>query len=113
MSYNIPTTEELYQAHLARLESALGQNAPDNDKSFLKVLAKTESAQDIGLYKYAADRAKQNLALTATGEDLDKISDIFYEITNDTKIDVGFEKSHTDLPKSRVDVLCAQTPPPF
>lgn len=71
MSYDIPTLQELKAAHLARLESSLGQSAPVNDKAFLRVLANSEAAQDIGLYKYAADRAKQNLALTATGADLD------------------------------------------
>ena len=73
MAYNIPTLQELYAAHLARLESQLGQSAPTNDKAFLRILALTEAAQDIGLYKYAADRAKQNLAITATGEDLDRL----------------------------------------
>lgn len=73
MAYNIPTLQELSAAHLARLESSLGQNAPVNDKAFLRILALSEAAQDIGLYKYAADRAKQNLAITATGEDLDKL----------------------------------------
>ena len=73
MAYNIPTLQELFSAHLARLESQLGQNAPTNDKSFLRILALTEAAQDIGLYKYAADRARQNLAITATGEDLDRL----------------------------------------
>ena len=73
MSYNIPTLSELTAAHLARLESQLGQSAPVNDKAFLRVLALSEAAQDIGLYKYAADRAKQNLAITATGEDLDRL----------------------------------------
>lgn len=73
MAYNIPTLQELYSAHLARLESQLGQSAPTNDKAFLRILALSEAAQDIGLYKYAADRAKQNLAITATGEDLDRL----------------------------------------
>jgi len=73
MPYVIPTLAELYANHKARLESALSQTSPTNDKAFIPVLAKTEAAEDIGHYKYAADRAKQNLALTATGEDLDRI----------------------------------------
>jgi len=73
MAFPIPTLSELVTAHLARLESALGQVAPANDKSFLKVLAATEAGQDVGLYKYAADRARANLALTAIGDDLDII----------------------------------------
>lgn len=73
MSYTIPTLAELTDSHLARLESALNQTAPDNDKSFLKVLAATEAGQDIGHYKYAADRVKANLALTAVNSDLDAL----------------------------------------
>jgi len=71
--YDIPTTQELFNAHLARLESQIGQDSPANDKSFLKVLAATEAALDIGQYKYAADAVLQNLALSATGDDLDRI----------------------------------------
>src|SRR4030042_461395 len=73
MAYNIPTTEELYIAHKNRLESSIGQSAPEQDKAFIDVLAKTEAGQDIGLYKFASDRAKANFALTAIGDDLDVI----------------------------------------
>ena len=73
MAYPIPTLADLVAAHLARLESSLGQTSPINDKAFLNVLAATEGAEDIGLYKYAADRSRANLALTATGDDLDAI----------------------------------------
>ncbi len=73
MSYSIPTLAELYDNHLSRMEGQLAQEAPAQDKSFLKVLAKTEAAEDIGLYKLAADRARANLALTAIGDDLDNI----------------------------------------
>jgi hypothetical protein len=73
MSFNIPTLQELYRNHLSRLETALGQESPLNDKSFLSVLAKTEAGQDIGLFKYASDRARANLALTARNTDLDNI----------------------------------------
>lgn len=73
MAYKIPTTQNLFDAHLARLETAIGQDAPSNEKAFLKVLAGTEAGQDIGLYKYAADAAKQNLALSATADGLDRI----------------------------------------
>ena len=73
MSYRIPTTQELFNRFLAVLESQIGQDSPIADKAFLKVLSGAEAGQDIGLYKYAADRAQQNLALTATGEGLDRI----------------------------------------
>lgn len=73
MAYDIPTLQELYQAHLARLEGQIGQDAPLQEKAFLKVLAKSESALDLGLYKFAADASLQNFALTATGAGLDRI----------------------------------------
>jgi len=73
MSYKIPTLQQLYLAHLARLEAALSQDAPTEEKAFIKVLAMTEAAMDIGHYKYGADAAIQNLALTATGDGLDRI----------------------------------------
>jgi hypothetical protein len=78
MSYKIPTTQSLADGHLSRLEGQLGQESPLNDKSFLQVLSITEAGFDIGLYKYAADRVKQNLALTATGDDLDRIGNDNY-----------------------------------
>lgn len=73
MAYSIPTLSELFLAHLARLESAIGQTSPLNDKAFLRVLAAVESGLDIGHYKYAADAVLQNFALTATGDGLDRI----------------------------------------
>lgn len=73
MSYSIPTTAQLAAAHLARLESVMGQSAPLNDRAFLRVLSLVEAGLDIGHYKFAADAVLQNLALTATGEGLDRI----------------------------------------
>ncbi len=73
MSYTIPTVQDLYNAHVARLEARLGQNAPISDRAFIRVLAACEAGFDIGHYKYAADAVLQNLALTATGEGLDRI----------------------------------------
>lgn len=75
MAYNIPTLKALFDAHLARLESELSQDSPLNEKSFLQVLAATEAGLDIGHYKFAADAALQNLALTATNDGLDRIGE--------------------------------------
>ena len=75
MSYRIPTTAELFAAHLARLEGEIGQTSPLNDKAFLRVLAAAEAGLDIGQYKFAADAVLQNLALTATNDGLDRIGD--------------------------------------
>jgi hypothetical protein len=73
MSYVIPTTEQLVNAHISRIESKINQNAPSNDKAFIVVIGTTEGGLDIGLYKFAADAVKQTLALTATNEGLDQI----------------------------------------
>ena len=70
---NIPTTQEIADQNLANLESRLGQNAPLADKAFLRVLALMEALGYTSLYKFGVDRAKQNLALTAHGEDLDRL----------------------------------------
>lgn len=69
----IPTTQELTDQALARLEAALGQTSPVNERAFLRVLAVIEALAMTGLYKFGAERSKQNLALTATGADLDLI----------------------------------------
>lgn len=73
MPYQIPTLQELFDQHLTRLESELAQDSPLLDVAFLRVLAITEAALDIGHYKYAANAALQCLALTATGSGLDDI----------------------------------------
>lgn len=70
---NIPTTQEQADQNLANLESRIGQTAPLADKAFLRVVAITEAMGYTSLFKFAVNRAKQNLALTAQGEDLDKL----------------------------------------
>jgi uncharacterized phage protein gp47/JayE len=69
----IPTTQELADQNLTRLEAALGQTSPVNERAFLRVLAVMEALYGTGLYKLSVEQAKQNLALTATGSDLDLI----------------------------------------
>ena len=73
MSLTIPTTQELTDQNLARLEAALGQTSPVAERAFLRVLAVIEALGMTGLYKFGIERSKQNLALTATGSDLDLI----------------------------------------
>ena len=73
MGYTVPTFAAKYAEFLATLESKLGQTSPLNDKSFLRVIAALQAAEAVSLYKFAAERALQNLALTATGDDLDLI----------------------------------------
>lgn len=73
MALKIPTTQELSDQNLANFEGQLGQTAPLQERAFLRVLAAVLALAETGLYKFAAERAKQNLALTATGADLDII----------------------------------------
>ncbi len=69
---NIPTTQETKDTNLANLEGQLGQSSPLADKAFLRVLAAMEAlGVATPLYKFAVERAKQNFALTGTGDDLD------------------------------------------
>ena len=73
MALDIPTTEELRQQYLANIEAEINQTTPLTKKAFNRVLASTEALTQTGLFKFGADRALQNLALTATGDDLDSI----------------------------------------
>jgi len=66
----ILTVAEIQEQNLALLESELGQTAPINPKAFLRVLAKLEAYEHKPLYNLAVQRAKENLALTATREGL-------------------------------------------
>ena len=70
---NIPTTQDQADQNLANLESRVGQTSPLADQAFLRVLAIMEALGYTSLYKFAVDRAKQNLALTAQDKDLDEI----------------------------------------
>lgn len=72
MSLTISTTQESKDINLANLEGQLSQTSPLADKAFLRVLAAMEAlGVATPLYKFAAERAKQNLWLTATRDDLD------------------------------------------
>ena len=69
---NLPTTQQSKDTNLSNLEGQLGQTSPLADKALLRVLAVMEAlGVATPLYKFAAERAKQNLWLTATGDDLD------------------------------------------
>lgn len=80
MALDIPTTVELLARYLANFESALGQTAPIPDQAFLKVLAGNEALNHTELFKYGAERILQNLAITATGNDLERIG-AEYDVT--------------------------------
>lgn len=69
----IPTYEDLYATYVSYYETKLGQDAPLTPKAFLRVLASIKSLVDVGLYKEINERALQNLATTATLDDLKRI----------------------------------------
>jgi len=66
----VPSTEELIKRNLSLLESSLNQNTPEAEKAFNHVLAAVLGMAAKGLYTYAADLARENLALTASEEGL-------------------------------------------
>jgi len=73
MAITIPTTQQLIDTFKATFESKLGQTVPALERSFISVLARVIALSDTGLYKYAANRILQTLAITATGSNLDLI----------------------------------------
>jgi uncharacterized phage protein gp47/JayE len=73
MALKIPTTKESTAQNITTFESALNQTVPLTDQAFLRVMSFIQAASQTGLYKYATERALQNFALTATGENLDQI----------------------------------------
>lgn len=70
-----PSTQELAEQHLSGLEGAVSQRSPLNNKAFLRVLSVVLALAHRGVYKVGEERSKQNLALTATGTDLDLIGE--------------------------------------
>ena len=70
---NIPSTKQIAETNLTNYENQLGQSAPINSKSELRVRSAISAMVFTILYKFGAERALQNLATTATGEDLENI----------------------------------------
>lgn len=70
MAQNMPSTQQSKDQNLANYESAIGQTSPVADKAFLRVQSAVEALIFTILYKYAADRAKQALAITASEDGL-------------------------------------------
>jgi hypothetical protein len=70
-----PTTEALTTMFLTNLESQLNEDAPLNDKAFLRALASSEAMLAQSIYKAAVVEAKQTLATTAYRDGLIEIGD--------------------------------------
>jgi len=73
MPITIPTVQQMVDDNIARIEGKLNQTTPDNDKAYNKVMATAQAMQDAQIYRFGIEKAMQNFALTATGEDLDLI----------------------------------------
>ena len=73
MAFLIPTTQETFDQLLANIEARINQTSPLLARAFNRVVSAAVSLVVTGLYKFGAERARQSLALTATGEDLDNI----------------------------------------
>lgn len=73
MALNIPTTQQIKDKVIAFFETAINQTIPLLQKAFLRVEAGVDAMLFTMLYKFASERTKQSLALTATGADLDRI----------------------------------------
>ncbi|MCK5603584.1 baseplate J/gp47 family protein [Candidatus Pacearchaeota archaeon] len=75
MPYRIPTTQENFDRNLSNYEAELNQTSPLVDKAFLRVQAANEAMAQTELSRLAVDRAKENLAITASEEGLTILGD--------------------------------------
>lgn len=75
MAFNIPTTAASAAQVLSTIEKRLNQTTPLQLKAFNRVLSVAIGFVITGLYKYASNQVKQNLALTATGVDLERLGE--------------------------------------
>ncbi len=66
----IPTTKQVAETIVANFEAAINQKVPLTPQAFLRVVAAVNSMNHTGLYKYGADRVKENLAISASEEGL-------------------------------------------
>jgi hypothetical protein len=73
MGFNIPTTKELFDQFLATFEANLAQTSPLLPKAYMRVESAAQSGAVTLLAKFAANRAMQNLAITAGEGDLEEI----------------------------------------
>lgn len=71
----IPTIKEIVARNISNFEARLGQTVPLAEKSFVRVVSVVLSMIEAGLYKFGAERSRQNLALTASSSGLIDIGD--------------------------------------
>jgi hypothetical protein len=73
MSIETKTAKELTEQYLANFENTLDQDSPLNDKAFLRVLSANQALLTVEMIKLAQIKTLSNLALTAFGDDLEKL----------------------------------------
>jgi hypothetical protein len=73
MPYNVPTVQETIDRNIANIEKELNVHSPPSDRSFNRVWATVEGLSASGLYAFAADRAHENLAVSASESGLDEL----------------------------------------
>lgn len=74
MSYPIPTAKQTAALVLGFIEARINQVTPLLNKAYNRVISGSQALATTSLFKFAADRAVQNLASTAT--DLDSLKDL-------------------------------------
>jgi hypothetical protein len=74
MAYSTPSTQELIDRNLARIESALGVTSPIADRAFNRAWATVEGLAASGMYAFALDAARNNLAISASEDGLGLLS---------------------------------------
>lgn len=73
MSYTVPITQDIVDSNVARFEDAINQNVPKSRQAFARVMAICQAMTATGQYKYAAERIRQSLVISADLEGLQYI----------------------------------------
>jgi len=94
MAINIPTTQEIIDGFKANIQSRVNQTIPALAKSFGNVISTAMGLSYTSLFKYGAERSLQNLALTSTGIDLDRIGqeyDVFRTAAESAVVEIDIQ----------------------
>jgi uncharacterized phage protein gp47/JayE len=70
MPYVTPLTEEIISRNIANIEQHLNEKSPPADRSFNRAWAAVEGMSASGLYSFARDAARENLAISASYDGL-------------------------------------------
>jgi hypothetical protein len=92
MAVKIPTTQEQFDLAITLFQSELNQTVPEVSQAFVRVLSVILSTSHTSLYRYGVDRVIANLALTALGEDLERIGRNYGVIRKPAEAFVGLQQ---------------------